>query len=43
MARQLDQTISDAAARNRSVVETLESLVPESGAFHARNSAQQAD
>src|SRR5580658_914798 len=27
MARQLDQTISDAAARNRSVVETLESLV----------------
>src|SRR5437660_10946994 len=27
MARQLDQTISDAAARNRSVVEALESLV----------------
>jgi DNA replication protein DnaC len=27
MAHQLDQTISDAAARNRSVVETLESLV----------------
>ena len=27
MARQLDQTITDAAARNRSVVETLESLV----------------
>ena len=27
MARQLDQTIADAAARNRSVVETLESLV----------------
>jgi DNA replication protein DnaC len=27
MARQLDQTISDAAARNRSLVETLESLV----------------
>jgi DNA replication protein DnaC len=27
MARQLDQTITDAAARNRSVTETLESLV----------------
>jgi DNA replication protein DnaC len=27
MAHQLDQTISDAAARNRSIVETLESLV----------------